>query len=982
MTFRPTSASGGAVTNLANGSRVEHPAAPFAWDDWFQHAAPHQRALALSLAQQQGFVYSHQLPAVSNGKAPVQSSDSVAARAIARLLAGKTELPALACPGVTIFDEALDEVQRLAVERAIATPDLFLLQGLPGTGKSRVVAEILRQSAARGQRVLFLADHTASLDVVLARLVDKPEIFALRLLEANEKPESLSAMVRSFTAEEQKKTFLERVSAGARGNCDRVEAACRRHADQQPLWTELAAHAERHRQLRAQRQSLTAESEIAAAVERDVAAGRADSPRLAELAELSRAHLQADADLTASRAARQQALDACRGETSQLATRIGQLEPAYLAKKHSRFWTPAFWSNLFNGSLVQEMESLQQQRAAAEERQRVLSQELEQLDKQTEQERDRHRQACAALTAAEVSARQELQRTELLALDAELSQIEARWNAHCEALGSGAIEKSAQAIADAEQAWLRRKALSEEECQFAHQWATFVSEAAPQWTARLGTFANIVATTVQRWQADGRARECAAGPFDLIVIEDADTLSESDLLKLAGQAPRCVLVATSLFEAPPAGIDKGSRVIGRPQAAPCWPRLWQALDHQDWPHTWRREDGRLVCQLVPLTGEDAKHLESECLADAPDIELRILHRPLTRPCLAQVRFSPGSRFADAFAFMVREVQEFPLQPVGRTGWWHEDERRICRHLGPGQRQTQDWLEIEPGVRLATNEESARISAVEFDKTAGWDRARADAWLERHRACGDCERTAFLQVPYRFQPMLASHVTTLVRDGIWVGAVNATHDRRLEFHPVPSSPRRDWPTDPAGLELDLSLPRCADKLPAGVRHGLPTRGFVNYAEAQILIRRLEAWSQQEATDCSQAAVLALYEGQAILLRRLIEQSEILRARRHPLEVALPSRLHQHEFDVVFLSLTRSQQRGVCSFGDDLRELPIALTRARARLFVFGDPGALSSRATSGTPANRQAAHDALQEQVHLARLVECVRPKPTLNGSHG
>ena len=417
----------------------------------------------------------------------------------------------------------------------------------------------------------------------------------------------------------------------------------------------------------------------------------------------------------------------------------------------------------------------------------------------------------------------------------------------------------------------------------------------------------------------------------------------------------------------------------------CWQRLWQNLggDAACWPHAWLREEGRLVCHLLPLSTDDRQHLENEGLADAPDIELGILHCPGTRPCLAQVTFGPNIAFADAFAFMVREVQEFPLQPLGRTAWWGEDDRRVCRHLGPSNGRIHSWLDIESGLRLGTTAngegDAMHIAAIEFDKAAGWDRTRADAWLSRHRPIRDHERTVQLQVPYRFQRDLAVRVCGVVRHGDWLTADSPrpgtpgrvaggeeTDVSGFEFFPVPTASKRES----AGLELDLSAPRSADKLPTGLRHGLPTRGFVNYPEAQALIRRLEIFSQQEAADTCRIAVLALYEGQAILLRRLVEQSEILRARRHPLEIALPSRLHQRECDVAFVSLTRSHLHRATAFGEDLRELPIALTRARSRLFVFGDIGALCNLlACKGTLEH----HAAQQEHEYLSRLLACVQP---------
>ena len=106
---------------------------------------------------------------------------------------------------------------------AVATPDIFLLHGLPGTGKSYVVAEILRQSTARGQRVLFLGSHTASLDVVLARLVDKPEVFALRLLEPGEKPEALCATTRASPPRSRRRHWSNVSPGAARSNSERAK---------------------------------------------------------------------------------------------------------------------------------------------------------------------------------------------------------------------------------------------------------------------------------------------------------------------------------------------------------------------------------------------------------------------------------------------------------------------------------------------------------------------------------------------------------------------------------------------------------------------------------------------------------------------------------------------------------------------------------------------------------------------------------------
>ena len=132
-------------------------------------------------------------------------------------------------------------------------------------------------------------------------------------------------------------------------------------------------------------------------------------------------------------------------------------------------------------------------------------------------------------------------------------------------------------------------------------------------------------------------RDTLETPVDLLIIEDAETLTEADLLKLSlGHAQRCVLTAflrtwKNGRRAVPLERTPSALLV----AAGCWNRPGNALggDAEHWPHAWRREQGRLCCQLMPLSAEDLQHLESECLVDAADIELGILHRPQTRPCL-------------------------------------------------------------------------------------------------------------------------------------------------------------------------------------------------------------------------------------------------------------------------------------------------------------------------------------------------------------
>jgi hypothetical protein len=283
---------------------------------------------------------------------------------------------------------------------------------------------------------------------------------------------------------------------------------------------------------------------------------------------------------------------------------------------------------------------------------------------------------------------------------------------------------------------------------------------------------------------------------------------------------------------------------------------------------------------------------------------------------------------------------------------------------------------------APDAETPRVACIAFDPVAGWDRVKAEAWLQEHRAVHDAERTVFLQKPYRFTPHLAKFVQTVIRTNDWRASVsaNGVAVKPWEFIAVPAVPTQGWPREGAGFELDLSGSRHADRLPVGLRQGLPANGFVNYLEAQALIRRLETWSEKEAQGQScKVAVLALYQGQVDLLRRLVEQSAILRACSFPLEVTLPCQMKQRECDIVFLSMTRSHGHRATAFGEAADELPIALTRASKRLFVFGDPGTLNRRTNWTGPLDQLDNNAASQELLRLKRLVACLQ-LPHENGN--
>lgn len=67
-------------------------------------------------------------------------------------------------------DERLNDPQQEAVARALATEDIYLVHGPPGTGKTEVLAAIAEQEIARGGTILACAASNAAVDNLVMRL--------------------------------------------------------------------------------------------------------------------------------------------------------------------------------------------------------------------------------------------------------------------------------------------------------------------------------------------------------------------------------------------------------------------------------------------------------------------------------------------------------------------------------------------------------------------------------------------------------------------------------------------------------------------------------------------------------------------------------------------------------------------------------------------------------------------------------------------
>src|SRR5262249_31839035 len=228
------------------------------------------------------------------------------------------------------------------------------------------------------------------------------------------------------------------------------------------------------------------------------------------------------------------------------------------------------------------------------------------------------------------------------------------------------------AVASAKQSWHRQLAQMEQHVTLAEEWLAYLVQTKDVLSSRLPLYINLVAATPSGVEADEHfgagARNGTDGArcFDLLVVEEADQVSEAELSKVAQRARRWVLVgetvdllSTTPARTGPAGVAKhcATSPVTQPFA-----RLWQNLhsDPRVLPYQWAVEEGRLRCRLRPVRSEQRRWLETERLADSPDIELRILAVPDTTPVLSELVFPPSMTIVQAKQYIFNELQELAV----------------------------------------------------------------------------------------------------------------------------------------------------------------------------------------------------------------------------------------------------------------------------------------------------------------------------------
>jgi hypothetical protein len=970
-------------------------------------------------------LYVHQLPRERNGSA----TQATATPAVfTSLVEGHVQSwePVRADP-MTIPDSTLDAAQREAVAKALTTPDICLIRGLPGTGKSRVVATLVAQAVARGERVLLLAQSTAAIDQVLALIPARDDLLALRCLGPDERPEHLPPTSRGWTLAERLRHVSTAALHAARQSLSEREQRWQRLRKDEGAWHSLQEIADRLVQIEAQVAALTARrpqvvadvAGEAAAVTDETAAG--SNPFQADLAQTRRRHQESQASLEQSLAELRQQLEDQRQQQTSLESQIETIRPLAEARQGKRWWTRTWWRAFFRKELLANLAALDEQRQQLLDSLAELDQEIQRLTTERDQAAAMLRDQLQQLQQAEIARRQAELDNQIAGFDQEAALLRAKWQAAARMLDPtvpAPAQASPEAVQQSRTAWRQRLQQAEQEREFTRRWIACLEET-PPWAGLLPGSANLVATTIANLATDPHfGPGTAAGrSFDLLVLQEAEGITEADFRAIAGRARRWVLVGEPTFDVA-VNVQQRAYALRKPRPTKLrsgfFDKIWQQLhwEPRGLPYAWIREGERLCCRLRPVPADQRQWLEVENLADSPEIELRIFAPPGSQPVLAEVVFPATFSVAEAKAYLYRELEELTVQTSSRSVRWVEEPHRLLFCLAEEPIPNAQTVDLGSGVQEhvaligsgphGAGECTWQTCCLEFDRQAGWERTRAEEWVQHRLGVRDLGRTARLDVPHRMHPHLALFLSQVLFAGEYRLPEKHCSEAALlangcpcpvEFVAVPPLRERNESATTrgarppahgpavnlsrkggAGLEVDLSDPRHRSRLPADLGVDLPAQGFVNYAEAQAVVRVLEGlverphdWRNGSA-ERPTVGVIALYEAQVILLRALIQRSAKLAGDHFLVLVDLPAAFRERECAIVLLSLTRSHSHRPVTYGERPELLTLALTRARTQLILLGDAGCLARRSQWEGPLDHLDDLTAARERELVAHLV--------------
>lgn len=174
----------------------------------------------------------------------------------------------------------------------------------------------------------------------------------------------------------------------------------------------------------------------------------------------------------------------------------------------------------------------------------------------------------------------------------------------------------------------------------------------------------------------------------------------------------------------------------------------------------------------------------------------------------------------------------------------------------------------------------------------------------------------LETQYRMHP----HIMDFSSQHFYEGKLKTAEEVML----------RDWEDEGTRFEfVDTAGCGFAEKVKK------ETRSTYNEEEAALLVKHLTENMQKDRS----VGIIAPYKAQIQLLTELIAKAPELDVIRDLISVNTVDAFQGQERDIVYISLTRSNEQNEIGFLKEYRRMNVALTRAKSKLVVLGDSATL-------------------------------------------
>ena len=196
-----------------------------------------------------------------------------------------------------------------------------------------------------------------------------------------------------------------------------------------------------------------------------------------------------------------------------------------------------------------------------------------------------------------------------------------------------------------------------------------------------------------------------------------------------------------------------------------------------------------------------------------------------------------------------------------------------------------------------------------------------------------EAVALLQVQYRMNEEIMRFSSDWFYGGRVQSAPQIRHRSILDYD-IPI----EWVDT---QQLSVSSPAGGGREEAHEQFIGETFGRINKMEAELTMQTLHDYFTkvgktrilEERID---VGIISPYRAQVQHLRHLLKRDPFFKPFRHLLSVNTVDGFQGQERDVIIISLVRSNEEGQIGFLRDLRRMNVAITRARMKLIILGDP----------------------------------------------